>query len=323
MQVRMAESVAATRVVDPVLSSVARGFRHAMFAWMYLFPIATVTARGGRIITFGAEDFVKRDLVRAPASNRQRLQVGYSGEKFALDQRALDGLVAIERLEDAAAVPGIALGRRAVRVVMNNVALQIEIEAAELATKAASYDASHVSALAGADQWDHDDSEPAAAVENAKEQVAEGVGVDPNVLVIGVQVYRGLKNNKDVIDRIKHTMGLPEDGSNVVTRGRLASYFDVDNVVVAGARSGEKGAFSPIWGKNAVLAYSNISNLEQAAADAGDPSFGYCYRLSGYPTARQPWYDESCDSWVYPVTTQDTPVIAGAEAGFLFQNVVR
>jgi len=98
----------------------------------------------------------------------------------------------------------------------------------------------------------------------------------------------------------------------------LASYFDVDTVVAARARSGKPVAFKPIWGKNAVLAYSDVTPL----ASAGSPSYGYTYRLEGYPVSNPGHYHSSCDSWLYPTTTHDTPEIVGKAAGYLFRTVV-
>ena len=88
-----------------------------------------------------------------------------------------------------------------------------------------------------------------------------------------------------------------------MTLEKLASYFNVDQVIAARARVGEPGAFKPIWGKNAVLAYSDVTPL----ASMGSPSFAYCYRLEGYPVSNPGWYDNKCDSWLYPTTTYDTP----------------
>ena len=57
-------------------------------------------------------------------------------------------------------------------------------------------------------------------------------------------------------------------------------------------------------------------------AAMGSPSYGYCYRLRGYPVASPGYYDAKVDSWIYPVTTEDTPVIAGIDAAYLFRTVV-
>ena len=319
MEHQFADSLGATRVVDPVLTNVARGYRHAMHAFSHLFPFVMVGQRAGRIVEFGAEDFAEFDLYRAPGAARQRLNVGHDSDPYALRQRAVDGVLPFERMQEANAVPGINLGRRTSAQSLAFASLQVELQASGMATSAANYSADNTSALAGAARWNHGDSRPSAAVKKAKERIRVGVGMEPNVLVIGVEVFDALQENADVIDRIKHTRGPSDDP---ITEALLAGYFGVDKVVVGRARKGKPGAFEAVWGKNAILAYVGVSSMDAAEADMGAPSFGYTYRLEGYPMVGEPWQDRTCDSWISPVTVEDEPVIAGADAGYLFRTVV-
>ena len=315
----MAEPISpgGARVVDPIITGVARGYRNAAHVWNYLFPVVTVNARGGHIIEFNAEDFLEVDIRRSPGADRQQVHFGHFGASFSLDQRAIDGKVPKEVLEDAMAVPGINYSAVAAKKAMNIASLQIEIAAGKLATTPANYPADNRTAVSAADKWDGADAQPAKQVETAKEQVASGIGMEPNLLITGVPVHRSLKNSPDVIDRIKHTEGLSEGKAPQVTNEKLAAYFDVEMYAVGRARTGKKGAFTPIWGNVAILAYVDVTPL----ASIGSPSFGYTYRLSGYPIAEPGYYERSCESWLYPVTTEDTPVIAGADGGYLFTEV--
>ena len=306
------------RVVDPVLTNVARGYRNMGHVWMYLFPVVPVMQRAGRIVKFGAEDFSELSIGRSPGSNRKQIHYGHLSDPYSLDQRALDGKVPIEIMEESMAVPGISYSTVAVRKTMAVVSLQIEIAAAKLATTASNYEAANKTTVNAADRWETDGTSPAKQVETAKESVAVGIGMEPNTLIVGVEVHRGLLNNEDVIDRVKHTEGLSGSSTPVITNEKLAQYFGVENYGVGRARKGKPGAFTPIWGKVAVLAFTEVGSM----ADMGSPSYGYTYRLQGYPVAQPGWYDRSCESWLYPVTTEDTPVIAGAVGGHLFTTVV-
>ena len=312
------QSSSEIRVVDPVVTTLARGYRNAAFIFAMLFPYATVAQRAGKIIEFRAEDFVKRNIVRAPGAARERVSVGHEGQPYACVQKALDGEVPIEHQEEAEAVLGIDMGQRASNSVMMNVGLNIELTAAALATDNANYSAGHQAVLAGGSQWDHANADPADAVEDAKQKVAGAIAQKPNTLVIGSQVYSKLRNAPAVIERIKYVRG-PEAQ---VTQDTLKMYFDVEHFAVGEARHGEPGAFVPAWGNYAVLAYTNTSSLADGMMDRGEPSFGYTYRLRGYPMAEMPWFDRSCGAWVYPMTSEDTPVIAGKDAGYLFEDVV-
>lgn len=306
------------RVIDPVLTTVAQGFPSQDLVFPSLLPVVTVAARGGKIIKFNAEDFAKVETVRAPGATRARASSGYGDEDYACVQRALNGVVPREIVEEAAAVPGINMQSLEVQKTMSIISLQIEREAATLATTAANYSASHHEALAGNAQWDHANSKPNKAVETACQKIRQGIGRKPNVLVLGPKVFGALRNHQDVLDQIVPTEGLREGAMPLVNEAKLAAYFDVERVVVGYAMTGEPGNFADVWGKNAVLAFSDITSL----AAMGSPSFGYTYRLMGYPVAEPGWFNREIDSWEYPVTSEDTPVIVGKDAGFLFSTAV-
>ena len=308
-------SPAQARVIDPVLTGVARGYEGTDFASHYLFPVVAVGQRGGKIVEFGAEAFLEYATERAPGANIQEVNYGHTGADYALIQNALAGKVPIELLEEAGAVPGIDLGRTAILNTMQAIQRGIEIKAAGIAAKAASYDSTNKLTLSGSSQWSHKDSTPAKAVETAKEAIATGIGRDPNVLVLGQPVGRALRNHPDVVDRIKHTH---PGFSGAISNAMMAQYFDIEMVIEARARKGKPGDFDPIWGKVAVLAYSNVTPL----AAMGSPSFGYTYRLRGYPIAEPAHYDRDTRSWKYPVVTEDTPVLAGKAGGYLFSAAV-
>jgi hypothetical protein len=54
----------------------------------------------------------------------------------------------------------------------------------------------------------------------------------------------------------------------------------------------------------------------------GTPSYGYTYRLRGNPAVESAYQDRNAKSWIYPVTDELSPVIAGALSGYLFSSVV-
>ncbi len=301
------------RVIDPIITEVARGYNHAAtLAYPELLPTVPVGQRGGKIIEFGAEEFEEYATGRAPGADMEEVNFGHEGDEYALSQNALAGKVPIEYLEEADAVPGIDLARVAVHKVMKIIDLKIERKAAALATSTANYATGHHTTLSGSSQWSHADSKPAEAVMQKKEVVANKIGIEPNKLILTPQSLNALLTHTDVLDRIKYTQ------KGIVNLDLLAAYFDVEKVMVARSRGkNSSGQFAPLWGNVAILAYTETGSL----ASMGTPSFGYTYRLRGYPLAEQPYYNKSKRSWIYPVVTEDTPVIAGNEAAFLFNGV--
>lgn len=307
---------AGARVVDPILSSVAQGYQNADLVFPFLFPIVPVGQRGGKIIQFGREDFRLYNTARAPGAATKRIDIGYSGASFALTDYSLEGKVPFELMQEANAVPGIDLGRVAVMKVQNVIQLGNEINAAAIATNAASYQAANKVTLSGTSQWSDQSSgvsNPSKDIQTAIEAVRAAVGKRANTVVLGPKVWAALKTHPLIIDRIKYT------GRDSITLEMLANLWDVRRVVVGDAiYEDASGALADVWGKNVVVAYTDISGV----ADAGLPSYGYTYRLSGYPIVETPYQDRNAKSWIYPVTDSLAPVAASINAGYLISNAV-
>ena len=301
------------RIVDPVLSNVARGYVQPMAIYPELFPVVAVGQRGGNVVQFRAEHFAIQDIRRAPGAQMSRIDIGYSGARYATEQRAVEVPVPIELQEEAMEVPGVQLGSVAAMRAMGVVDLQIENEAGTLAQAATNFGGT--TALSGTAQWSHASATPSVAVNTAKELIRGKIGINPNVLAVGEAVHDQLVNHKHVIDRVKHVMAA---NAQDIDEALLARYFGVDKYVVGRCRHGEVGDFDPVWGKVAILVYSDVTPL----ASMGSPSWGYTYRLSGYPVMEQPYYDERARSWIYPCVTEDTPVVAGKDAGYLWTSAV-
>lgn len=309
-------TTAQARVIDPILSTVAQGYQNAELIGGALFPYIPVAQRGGKIITFGKEDFALYNTGRVPGSNTRRVQYGYSGASFALESHSLEGTVPVENLQEAQAVPGIDLGSGTVLKTQSIISNRLEIAQAVLAMTAANYAASNKTTLAGTSQWSDfasGVSDPIADVETGKEAIRKQIGRRPNTLVMGAAVMAKLKMHPKVIERIKYT------GRDVATVDLLASLFGVARVLVGeGVYVDAAGAMQDTWGKGVVLAFTDLAGV----GAGGLPTFGYTYRLTGYPMVEQPYLDRNSKSWIYPVTDEVVPVIAGASAGYLMSAAV-
>lgn len=303
------------RVIDPVLSGIAQGYIHPQRVGNVLFPSIPVPASGGQVIEFGREGFVNYNSRRAPGASVQRIQFGYEGKPYALQNFALDTPVPREFAQDAAAVPGLDLGKRAVNTVMNSLTLTLEIDQAALATDATHYGNSNKLALAGTACWDDDLSTPMQDIENAKDQVRTTCGIDPNRMVISSKGFRALKHHPKIVERFKYTT------AESITAQMLAGLFELEELAVGKATyldpKTPDAAAKEAWGNFAVLGYVPS---QDAAMD--QPSFGYTYTLTGHPFVETPRWDGDCRSWVYGVTYQRAPQLTGIASGFLFQNIV-
>jgi hypothetical protein len=102
----------------------------------------------------------------------------------------------------------------------------------------------------------------------------------------------------------------------------IAAYFTLKKVILGDAVFLPEGAAddamaTDVWGNDAILAY--------VPEDGGNymvPSFGYTYELRGMPEVRTPYFDDTCDSWVYPMKLERREKMVGADAGFLIKDAV-
>lgn len=297
------------RVVDPILSQVALGYKDPEFVGTSLFPIVESPASGARIIRFGKEAFLQYQLRRSPGAKTARVQFGYASDPIALLQDALEGQVPREWMRDAQMVPNISLATRAVNSAMRIAHRALEIEQAELAQNAANYDADHKITLAT--KWTVVTSDIKADVDVGKAAIRASIGVEPNVLMIPYAAFQGAQNNTKVKAQFQYT------SSQSITADMLANFLGVKKVVVGQGvyAETETADFTDIWSK-AVLAYvpMNAQTIEE-------PSYGYTYVGVGQPMAEEAYFDKSVKSWIYPVEYERRPYITAMNGGYLFSNV--
>ena len=306
------QSAAQARVIDPILTTVAREYKHPMCVGDKLFPDVPVAQRGGKAIHFNRDDFKIINTARAPGSRTLRVQFGYSGKSYGLADHAIEGKVPLENLQEASRVPGIDLASHAVKGASNIIKLGKEIAQATLATTAANYDAANKVTLAGKSQWDHADSDPTSTIADAISAVRKAIGMRPNVIVMGGRVFDKVKVHPKVLERVKYT------SRESATPDVLTTLWNVDHVYVGDAISvDEAGKSKDVWDNCVIVAYTPIGTMSM-----GEPSFGYNYQLMGYPMVEQPYFEHNERSWMYPVCEAYQPQIVGKDAGYLITSVL-
>ncbi|MDD9911651.1 MAG: major capsid protein [Alphaproteobacteria bacterium] len=298
------------RVIDPILTTHAQGFKRQNTVGHMLFPRANVFQSGGQVLQFGKEGYKKYNARRSPGDNTKRIKFGYEGKPYSLVQDSLEAVVPDEWQRDAQQVPGINLAKRAVNNVLGNLTMLLEIEQAELAMDPNNYSSSHKLILSGTSLWsDHTNSKPLINVADSKEVVRQDIGMDINTAVFSPKRWKQFRNHPDV----RSAAIKDNDSERVVTTQMAADLLEVDHVVVGkGVYANKDGSFADIWGDGLVLAY-----VAHNSSGAEEPSFGYTYTMDAHPFVRQPYREENCESWFYGVKYERTPVIASAESAFL------
>lgn len=122
---------------------------------------------------------------------------------------------------------------------------------------------------------------PVEDVALGKRYVLEATGFEPNVMVVGYEVWEQLKNHPDIVDRIKYSGGVGPNSPAVVTVQAVAALFEVERLLVMKATEntadeGQTASHSFIGGKNALLCYA------APAPGIMTPSAGYTFSWNGY-----------------------------------------
>ena len=307
-------ATAQARVIDPVLTTAARGYRNAEHVHKALFPRVETGVRGGTRVEFDRTDFRRSNSSRAPGAKTRRVQFGHDGVKFALAQHRLEGKLPVENAEEAIRVPGIDLGMRTVDGTLALISLEREIHAAELVADQANYPAAHVNALAGGSKWDAAGSAPTTDVAAGIEQVRSAIGRRPKTVLMGPSVFDIVSRHDTVLNNLRWG-GERKDHA---TMEDLARLWNVAEVVVGDAIYVDANDEThDVWGNIVVVAYTMVG-----AVTRFEPSFGFGYTLSGTPMVEAPYYDRNENSWLYPCCEEWSNEIVGQDAGFLIKDVI-
>jgi len=132
--------------------------------------------------------------------------------------------------------------------------------------------------------WADDASSPLSDIEDWKERIRAGTGMEPNTLVLGSNVRKRLKNHPEFVDRIKYT------SSASITNAVMAAMFEVENLRVARA----------------------LYNTAEEVAPSVDPTGGETFSYIVNPNAM--WL-----GYIDPAPTLDSPT---AIATFAWDSLV-
>ncbi len=301
-----------SRLINPVLTRVARGYKHPKSVGHLLFPDVPVPFRGGQIVQFGKESFKRYKTRLAEGGTRKSVTFGYDGDPYKLHKHALDAQVTEAQLEESAAA-GVDIEVIAVQGVQDIIALDLEIEKAAIARNESNYETSHKTTLSGTSQWSDPTSTPKTQIKAARAAIRAATGFYPNVAILGAQVFEALDEHPAIMERTKYT------SSDSVTEEMLAKLWQIEQVASAPAvYVDENGDFVDVWGKDVILAYVNLSTLK----DRGSPSYGYNYQLQGRPVVKKSYFDPKTDSHMHPYEDICAAVLAAPGAGYLIRNAV-
>ncbi len=306
----MADRLKQLRIVDPVLTNIARGYRNAQYVGEALFPLADMDKEAGIVPLFGKEAFRLWDTERAIRA-QSNLMTPDDLNTLDVVLREHDLAYPVDYREQAESM--FDAEARAAKRVKEAIDLRREVSCAALAQNVNTYLSGAKVALAGASQWSASGGDPVAVVETGKEVVRSRIGVRPNTILMGASVYAALKFHS----KLQGALGANE--AKLITLEHLRTLFGIQNIVVGEALAGDSTT-SDIWPDNLVLAY--VSQLVAGeTSDYETPSCGSPLRKKGMPETDK--YDTNGGKVRYVRhTDMYKPVVVGADAGYLISDIV-
>lgn len=299
--------------VDPVLSSVAFGYRTGQLVFEELFPIVPTTKEGATIPKWGPEHFGVSEVKRSLRAKYARGSVTPGKVTIALQQRGYEELIDIREVEEAEDLLNMEQVRT--RLAMFKVMQDLETDAATLAQTAANYHSDLRDTDGPTVKWSTAaNSVPVQDMDMWREAVANFTGMLPNVAMFGVDVFNVAKEHAAIVDKIKYTQ------KGVVTAEMLASVFGLDKIVVGRSyvHNTTTGKMKLNWdAKTIVLACVPPAAIRSEAT----PAYGYTFRRSGYPKVKT-YVEDATDSEVIRAEDLSQPYHLSNHAGFLAQAVV-
>lgn len=317
----MSDYLKGKRVIDPVLTNIARGYKNAAFIGERIFPVVHTDKEGVTVPTFGKSAFVEYDTERAVGADSNVLVREKTG-KLDLVLNEHDLAAPVDYREQAESM--FNEEAKAIRRVTNGVNLKRELYAARLAQDKTVYPASSVKALAAAERWVGGKGDPISIIEDGIEAVRNKTGLRPNLMTMGASVMALLKFHP----AIQAAIGANE--RKRITLDILKDLFQVDEVVIgepvsmASMKEAQDKDKLPsdIWGDNLMLHYVGKAQAGADSADENEPSFGYTLRRKGMPVADK--YDSNGGKVKYCRYTDIYKVaVVGGDAGYLITNIVK
>jgi len=297
------------RIVDEVLTNVARGYKNATLIGTNLFPIVEVNKEGGKIPQFSAESFKIYNTERAIRSKSNRISPeGRSTIDYVLTEHDLEYPMDYREIEEDIAN----LELHGTTVVADGIQLRLEKMIADLSQNLSSYPSGNKVTLGAGDKFTNTSSNPFAIFDTARNAVRAKIAKEPNVCILGASSFNALKNHPSVTDRIKYTEHA------VITEQLLKTLLQFDQLYVGKAvYVTDAGAFTDLWSDNVILAYVPPS-LQDISRNIFEPSFAYTLRKKGNPFVDK--YDEGGKVHIVRATDNFVPKIVGAEAGYLIND---
>lgn len=253
------------RVVDPVLTTIARGYRNSALIGTLLLPVVRVEKEGAKIPQWGKEAFKIYNTLRGIRANSNRIRPEERGSiPYIMDEHDLEYPIDYREVQEDI----FPLRDHARRVSQDGCLLEQEKAIADIVTDPENYPEGSKEQLTGEDQLNLDTSKPLQVIDDAREACRRKIAVEPNTLVLGSNVATALKRHKDLLELIKYTQ------KGLVTPALMKEIFEAETLLIGKAVfADDDDAFGDIWSNMILWAY--VASSGGGEPNQYNPSFGY------------------------------------------------
>lgn len=293
--------------VDQLLTTLAQGYANQEYVGKELVKVTPVKRETDYFPVYGKEYFKKIQdslYVRAVGSKAYELELELpSTKQYICTRRALQGVV--DEAEIEASHPLIKLLEEGVEQVQDIHELNKEIRIAEALQNEDHYDGN---AEIPVTKWDNTTAID-EKLEVYKEAIADSIGRQPNVMLVGSEAY-----NKCMMNNTKLSEKLGANERRTLFEAQLADLLGLEKVFIGrDLYFDDDGQSQKIWGNNIILAYVNPNNGKK------QPTFARLFQQSGYPRVKR-WFDQP-HFWRYEIEDVYDIQITGPSAGYLIKDV--
>jgi hypothetical protein len=292
--------------IDQLLSNVSIKYRNPNYIALELFPEVNVK-KSSDLYRIYERNFRVPDSKRSPKAAAREWDFQVSTASYVLERNALKSYVADNDadnydLSDLRVETTEELTDAILRRLEKDVALLITTTSWSLNLS-----------LPAAGAWDATTTvDPVDHFDTATAQVLLNSGVKPNIVGMGLQAAQALKNNAQILDRVKYT-------SNEVSENILAKLIGAEKMVIATqaedtAAEGVASSIAAMWGDAVFFGYrpSNPGLLK--------PSAGYTFRKS-IPMVKR-FRVEERESDAIEVNMEYQVKVVASLAGFIIKDVI-
>ena len=303
--------------VAELLTNISTQYRNQSTIWDQVMPVAPVERKRDSFRTYNRGDFLRIEAdLRAQNDRGPRGGYRVGTSTYVCKEYSMSTDVTDDERDLASSVDDPDLD--ATEFCADQVQLKVEQLVSAKVFTAANYPSGNKTTLSGTGQWDDVTSSPISDIDTAKEAVSSECGFEPNTVVMGIEVWRDIKDHPDVVERFWNV----ERG--IITPTMLADLWEVDNIIIGRAIkvTSNEGAASittaRIWGKKVAVLYN-----PPGGPALKSPAFGYTFVHRATNMLTETWRNgDGATSDAIRTRVALTPEIASSISGYLISDAV-